>query len=240
MINISNMSFGYLKDVIVLRDINISVKKGERVGIIGANGVGKSTLLRLLCGLETEYLGEINVGDVLVTKKSLRELRKHIGYVFQDSDAQMFLTNVRDNVAFGPSNYGLKGKELESAVDNALDRVGINGLKNKPVYMLSGGEKKLASIATVLAIEPEVLIFDEPSAALDPGNRRLIINVLNKLDKTIIVASHDLDFVLDTCDRVILLNDHTIEKDDSSRSILCDANLLERCGLELPLKLQKE
>lgn len=235
MIQINNLTFEYIKGRKVLDDISLSVSSGEKVGIIGKNGAGKSTLLRILTGLECEYEGTVCVAGIPVNKKDLRKLRKNIGYVFQDSDSQMFLTTVNDNVSFGPANYGYKGKELEDAVNEALLKTGIESLKDSPVYMLSGGEKKLASIATVLSVEPEVLLFDEPSGALDPQNRRRIINVLNSLDKTVIVTSHDLDFVYDTCDRVILLGDKRIVKDAGKEEILKDKKLLEEYGLELPL-----
>ncbi|MDO4189046.1 MAG: ABC transporter ATP-binding protein [Lachnospiraceae bacterium] len=235
IIKINDLAFEYVKNRKVLKDVSFKVNKGEKVGIIGPNGAGKSTLLRILTGLECEYNGSVEIADLIVSKKNLKNLRKNIGYVFQDSDAQMFLTTVKDNVAFGPANYGYTGEELDTVVNEALKEVGIEKLIDSPIYMLSGGEKKLASIATVLAVKPEVLLFDEPSGALDSKNRRRLINVINSLNKTLLVTSHDLDFIYDTCDRVLLLGNNTIVKDSKKEDILTDKNLLEEYGLELPL-----
>lgn len=240
MIKINNMSFKYQSSAKnVLEDINLSISTGESIGIIGANGVGKSTLLKLLVGIETSYQGEILVNDIKVTNKNLKKIREKIGYVFQDSDAQLFMPTVYEDVAFAPQNFGLKPDEVKKRVEEALKSVGIEDIKNKPIYHLSGGEKKLVSIATVLSMRPEILIFDEPSITLDPKNRRKFINVIKSLDKTKLIASHDLDMILDTCSRTVLINNNRIIKIGDTNGILKDKELLESNGLELPLSLSR-
>lgn len=199
MVKVKNVSFAYSNGKTIIYDINFNIGKGESVGIIGANGAGKSTILKLLVGLELGYTGEIFINDIQVTKKNLNEIRQKIGYVFQDSDSQMFMPTVYQDVAFAPKNYGLSKEEVEERTLQALKSVGIEELKDRPIYSLSGGQKKLASIATVLSMNPEILIFDEPTVALDPKNRKRFINILNSLNQTKIITSHDLDLIYDTC-----------------------------------------
>lgn len=230
--------FSYQKNRKILKDICLSVEHGESVGLIGANGVGKSTLLKLLVGLLTGYEGEISVQGHPVIKKNLTDIRKKVGYVFQDSDSQLFMATVYEDVAFGPRNYGCSEEETEQRVMDALQKVGMEGLKDRQIYRMSGGEKKLASIATILSMEPKVILLDEPSLALDPRNRKNLIGILNGMKETKVIASHDLDMIMDTCDRTILLADGKIVKQGSTEEILQDQTLLETCGLELPLRMQ--
>lgn len=236
---LEGVSFGYRKERLVLNNISLQADPGEKIGIVGANGVGKSTFLRLLVGLEALQQGSVEIGGLQLQPKSLKEIRRKIGYVFQDSDSQMFLSTVKDNIAFGPSNYGVRGQELEEKVDRALAQVHGEFLKDRPIHHLSGGEKKLVSIATILSMEPEILMLDEPSVALDPRNRRNLIRLLNELPQTKLIASHDLDFILDTCDRALLFYQGEIAADGPTGEILSDEALLERCGLELPLSLSR-
>ena len=161
------------------------------------------------------------------------------GYVFQDSDSQLFLSTVEEDVAFGPKNYGLSEEEVEKRVTDALEKVHITGLRRKSNYKLSGGEKKLAAIATILSMEPDIIIMDEPSIALDPRNRRNLIGILDEIKALKIITSHDLDFVMDTCERVVLLDEGRIIADGPSDTILKDKELLESHGLELPLSLSR-
>ena len=200
---------------------------------------GKSTLLKLLVGLELGYTGEIIIDDMKVEKKNLAEIRQKIGYVFQDSDSQLFMPTIYEDVAFAPKNYGFSEEEVQNRTIEALKNVGIEDLKDRPIYHLSGGQKKLASIATVLSMKPDILIFDEPTIALDPRNRRKFIEVLNSLSGTKIVASHDLDLIYDTCEKTILISDGKIIKSGLTKEILNDKELLENNGLELPLLLTK-
>lgn len=235
-INIEHMNFYYGRNKI-LDDINIKISENESVGLIGANGVGKSTLLKLMVGLLDRYEGEILINKKKLVKENFPDIRKETGYVFQDSDSQLFMSTVYEDVAFGPRNYGYDEKEIEKRVENALKSVNIEKLKTRQIYRMSGGEKKLASIAVILAMEPEIILLDEPSVALDPRNRRNLINILNKMNKLKIIASHDLDMIMDTCSRTILLCDGKIIKDGNTKDILTNKVLLEENGLELPLSL---
>lgn len=235
IISVSDLSFGYDSKRKVLENINVQLKKGESVGLVGANGVGKSTLLRILVGLNTGFQGDVMVNNIPLEKKNLKTIRKNVGYVFQDADSQLFMSTVFDDVAFAPRNYGMSEAEVNEKTMEALKVVHIEQLKDKQIYKLSGGEKKLASIATILSTEPDVILMDEPSVALDPKNRRNLINILNRLNQAKIIASHDLNMIMDTCERTILLSDGKIIKDGNTKEILLDKELMEESGLELPL-----
>ena len=217
IISVSDLSFGYDSKRKVLENINFQLKKGESVGLVGANGVGKSTLLRILVGLNTGFQGDVMVNNIPLEKKNLKTIRKNVGYVFQDADSQLFMSTVFDDVAFAPRNYGMSEAEVNEKTMEALKVVHIEQLKDKQIYKLSGGEKKLASIATILSTEPDVILMDEPSVALDPKNRRNLINILNRLNQAKIIASHDLNMIMDTCERTILLSDGKIIKDGNTK-----------------------
>lgn len=243
-IDIKNLSFSYhnrsdrnLRRV--LEDINLKIEDGETVGIIGSNGVGKSTLLKLLAGIEPVAMGTIRLFDMELNKNNLAEIRKRTGYVFQDSDSQLFMSTVYEDVAFAPENYGLSKSEAEERTWDSLKKVHMEHLAHKKIYQLSGGEKKLASIATVLPMQPDVIFFDEPSVALDPQNRRNLIHILNEIKTIKVIASHDLDFIYDTCERTILLSNGKIIADSCTGEILKNQSLLEEHGLELPLSFSR-
>ena len=238
-IKISNVSFAYIKGSNVLENINLHIGPGESVGLVGANGVGKSTLLKLLVGLERGYEGSIQIDSMSVKKENLIKIREKTGYVFQDSDSQLFTSNVYDDVAFASKNYGYSRDEVERRTEAALSQMGIEDIKNRPIYTLSGGQKKLASIATILSLTPEIILMDEPSVALDPVNRRKLIDIIKKLNGLKIIATHDLDLILDTCERVVLLAENRIVKDGKTENILTDEQLLRDNGLELPLSLSR-
>lgn len=235
IISVSDLSFGYDSKRKVLENINFQLKKGESVGLVGTNGVGKSTLLRILVGLNKGFQGDVMVNNIPLEKKNLKTIRKNVGYVFQDADSQLFMSTVFDDVAFAPRNYGMSEAEVNEKTMEALKVVHIEQLKDKQIYKLSGGEKKLASIATILSTEPDVILMDEPSVALDPKNRRNLINILNRLNQAKIIASHDLNMIMDTCERTILLSDGKIIRDGNTKEILLDKELMEESGLELPL-----
>lgn len=238
-IDVENVSFSYEKQNPILKDITFHGKEQDAIGIIGANGVGKSTLLKLLVGLNLGYEGSIRVEGMLLEKKTLGHIREKIGYVFQDSDSQLFMSNVYEDVAFAPRNYGLPEEEVNRRVERALEMVHISHLREKQIYKLSGGEKKMVSIATILSMTPDIILMDEPSVALDPRNRRNLIHVLNEFAHMKLIASHDLDFVWDTCNRTILMAEGRIVRDGDTKEILSDEKLLEEHGLELPLSLYR-
>lgn len=232
------VSFNYQQSEPILKRISFSTRKGESIGIVGANGVGKSTLLRLLVGLETPTEGEIIIEGMKVEKVNLMKMRQKVGYIFQDSESQLFMNNVYEELAFGPRNYGYSQEQVKAKVEEALNAVGMMHLKDKPIYTLSGGEKKLVAIATILAMKPQIILMDEPTIALDPRNRRHLIELLNGFEQTKLITSHDLDMLLETCERIILLGNGKIIKDGTAREVLMDQVLLEQYGLELPLCMQ--
>ena len=236
MIEFQNVSFSYESGRPVLRDLSFTIRDGECVGLIGANGAGKSTVMKLLLGLLIGE-GKILVDNVEVRKDTLPQIRKKLGFVLQNSDNQMFMPTVYEDMAFGPMNYGLSRQETDTRVDEVLERLGLEELKHRHNHKLSGGEKRMAAIATVLAMEPETILMDEPTSALDPCNRRLVIRTVRELPQTKLITSHDLDMIWDTCDRVILLSGGAIAADGPAEVILRDRELLERNRMELPLRL---
>ena len=237
MIEFRHVDFSYEKDRPVLRDLSFRIEKGESVGLIGANGAGKSTVMKLLLGLLTPKSGEILVDGVPVGKKTLAEIRRKLGFVLQNSDNQMFMPTVYEDMIFAPLNYGLSREEAERRVDAVLEKLGLQELKHRHNHRISGGEKRMAAIATILAMEPEAVLMDEPSSALDPYNRRLVINTVRELRQTKLITSHDLDMILDTCERVILLSGGAVAADGPADQILRDRALLEAHRMELPFCL---
>jgi len=237
-LEVRNLNFSYPDGHEAIKDISFTIHHGESVGIIGANGSGKSTLLMLMMGVLFPDKGEVIAGDIPVTKKTLAMIRQRLGLVFQEPDDQLFMTTVFDDVAFGPRNYNLDENEVKARVEEALQMVGIPHLKDRAPFRLSGGEKRSAAIACVLSMKPDVLIMDEPSSGLDPKSRRRLINILKGFSHTKIITSHDLDMVLETCGRVIVLKDGKVAADGTASEILTNGELLEECGLELPLSLQ--
>ena len=236
MIEFRNVTFSY-GEAPVVENLSFSIKKGETVGLIGANGAGKSTIMKLMLGLITGS-GEIKVDGLPMNKENLGEIRKKIGFVLQDSDNQMFMPTVYEDMIFGPRNYGLSKEETDRRVDAVLAQLGLQDLKHRHNHKISGGEKRMAAIATILAMEPEMILMDEPSTALDPVNRRTVINTIHRLPQTKLIASHDLDMILDTCQRVILLSHGAIVADGDAETILRDKELLEANRMELPFCLQ--
>ena len=226
MIVFENVSFSYDAQTPVVEDLSFSIGKGETVGLIGANGAGKSTIMKLLLGL-LRGQGRILVDGLPVGKDTLPQVRQKIGYVLQDSDNQMFMPTVYEDMIFGPRNYGLSQEETDRRVDAILNRMGLEALKHRSNHKISGGEKRMAAIATILAMEPE-----------DPVNRRTVIRTINALPQTKLIASHDLDMILDTCSRVLLLSHGRLVADGDAEAILRDKDLLEANRMELPFCLQ--
>ncbi len=234
VLSISRLSFSYPDKSNVLRDVSLEIMPGERVGLIGPNGAGKTTFFLLICGVLKPDAGELLLfGEPMVHG----DFRPEIGMVFQNADDQLFCPSVRDDVAFGPQNLGLSKEEVEARVTEALSTTGALELAVRPPHHLSGGEKRMVSIAGVLAMRPRLVIYDEPSADLDIRSRRRLICFLQASKETILIASHDLELVLEVCDRVILLNEGRIVANGDPCETMCDGELMEAHGLERPHSL---
>ena len=238
MLQFESVSFGYDRERRVIDDLSFTISDGESVGLIGANGAGKSTLIKLLLGLLSGE-GRIFVDELPVEKRNLPEIRRRVGVLLQNSDNQMFMPTVLEDLTFGPLNYGLSRTEAERRADEVLARLGIPELKHRHNHKLSGGEKRMAALATVLAMEPDVLLLDEPTNALDPYNRRLVIRTIRSLPNTKLIASHDLDMILDTCSRVLLLSNGRLIADGPAQTVLRNRALLEANRMELPLRFSE-
>ncbi len=238
LVAVDDLRFDYPDGTPALAGISFTIHHGESVGLVGANGAGKSTLLLHLAGVLFPTGGKVRVGDLPVTRETLPHVRRSLGLVFQDPEDQLFMPTVADDVAFGPANLGLPPDEVEARVAAALARVGAEALRDRPPHRLSGGEKRAVAIATVLAMSPDILVMDEPSSNLDPAARRALIGQLRAFEHTKIVASHDLDLVLDVCQRTIVLASGRVAADGPTREVLDDGALLARCRLEKPLRLQ--
>jgi cobalt/nickel transport system ATP-binding protein len=237
-VEVKNLQHIYPDGTVALHDVSFLIRHGESVAIIGANGAGKSTLLLHLNGYLPATSGEIVIGDAKLAKENLVQIRRTVGMVFQDPDDQLFMPTVFDDVAFGPLNMGLAAKEVETRVMDALHRVEAADLRDKPPYHLSGGEKKRVAIATVLSMLPEILVLDEPTNGLDPHARRQLIALLQVFHHTRIVTSHDLDMVLELCERTIVLQEGRVMADGPTLDIFADEELLKTCRLEKPFAMQ--
>ena len=218
--------------------VSFCITHGEKVALVGANGAGKSTLLLHTNGLLIPSQGEVVMGGIKLTRRTLPLVRQSVGLVFQDSDNQLFMPTVEEDVAFGPSNMRLEPEEIRRRVTEALDAVGALHLRGASPFRLSGGPKKRVAIATVLSMEPSVLVMDEPTSNLDPRARRQIIDLIRRFGHTTLIATHDMEMVLDLCDRTIVMKQGRIVADGSTRHVFGDLALLEECGLEQPCELR--
>lgn len=237
-IEAKNLIFTYPDGHKAIEDVSFLINHGESVGLLGANGAGKSTLLMLLMGVLFPSGGDVLIGDVRLTAQTLPLIRQHLGLVFQNPDNQLFMNTVHDDVAFGPQNMKLSTDEVERRVSQSLEAVNIPHLINRAPYRCSGGEKRAAAIASVLAMTPDVLILDEPTSDLDPRARRTAIELLRGFAHTKIIASHDIDMIYDVCDRVIIIQNGRIRADGKTADIVTDAVLMHNFGLEPPLCVQ--
>lgn len=238
IVALNNASYVYPDGTQALNSVTCTIHHGEAVAIIGANGAGKSTLLSCLAGIHYPSGGTIRIGDYPVTKQTLPHIRKSVGMVFQNPDDQLFMPTVFDDVAFGPLNLGLPAEEIEQRVMAALEAVGAAQLSRRPAYKLSGGQKRAVAIATVLSMQPDILVMDEPTAALDAAARRQVMSLLQSFWHTRIIATHDMDLAAAICTRTIVLGDGRIVADGRTNDIFRDAALLASYGLERPLGMQ--
>lgn len=235
MIDIKDVTISYENNNTVLHNINLHLKAGENVALVGANGTGKSTLLSVLMGILPFQSGEIIIDNKPLMKKNYDEIRKKMGLLFQNPDDQLFQANVYDDIAFAPRNYGIPEEVVRKNCVEALSQLGREDLLEKSTFKISGGEKRTVALAGLLVMEPDILLMDEPTSFLDPRARRYFIESTKKLVQTKLIATHDLDMALDLCSRVIILYGGTIVADGNSNDILTDEELLQSYCLELPL-----
>jgi len=227
---VEDLWYKYPDGTPALKGVNLSIRRGESVALMGPNGAGKSTLALHLNGILTGE-GRVEIMGLEVSKKNLREIRSKVGLVFQDPDDQLFSPTVREDVAFGPLNQRLAPEQVEHAVSRALAWVGMEGFEGRSPFHLSFGEKKRISVATVLAMDPEILVLDEPVTNLDPRGRREFLDLINVLEATKLVVTHDLDMAREICGRVVLMDDGRVVADGRPEAIFSDTKLLERHGL---------
>lgn len=231
---VSGLAYSYPDGHQALFGVDLRLEQGERVALLGPNGAGKTTLVMHLNGLLDAGLGEVSVAGLPVDKEHLREIRRRVGVVFQDPDDQLFMPTVRDDVAFGPANMGITGDELDERVAHALELVEMSEFADRPPHHLSFGQRRRVAVATVLAMEPEILVLDEPSSNLDPASRRELADILKELDITMLMVTHDLPYALELCPRSVVLSGGVIVADGSTREILLDEALMKANRLELP------
>ena len=238
VIRIRSLEYIYPEGTKALRGINLDVFQGESIGLIGPNGAGKSTLLLHLNGILKARSGLVEVLGMKAEEKNFVEIRQRVSLVFQEPDDQLFMPTVFDDVAFGPVNAGCDQEKVAEKVRKALKDVGVEGYEKRCPHHLSFGEKKRIALATVLSMEPEILILDEPSSNLDPRARRHLIELLKSFSLTKIISGHDLELILEICPRVILLDDGQIVTNGEARNVLSNKSLVESHGLEVPLSLK--
>jgi len=233
-LTVTNLTFAYPGQPYILQDVSLRIAEGERVGIIGHNGCGKTTLFTLMCGVLRPDAGEILLfGEPVLPG----QFHPSVGLLFQSPNDQLFSASVWDDVAFGPQNMGLSPEEVTQRVQEALTLTGTADLAERPPHHLSGGQKQMVAIAGILAMRPRVVLYDEPSASLDLRTRRRLIQFLQRAPQTLLIASHDLELVLEVCDRVILLDEGRIIADGDPRQIMGNQELMEAHGLEKPHSL---
>jgi cobalt/nickel transport system ATP-binding protein len=234
VLDVRGLAFAYPDGHQALFGVDLHVHRGERVALLGPNGAGKTTLVLHLNGILTTGAGSVAVSGLPVTKANVPEIRRRVGIVFQDPDDQLFMGTVRADVAFGPANLGLTGDALEQRVQTALEQVGMAEYADRPPHHLSFGQRRRVAVATVLAMEPEILVLDEPSSNLDPASRRELADILRSLDVTVLMVTHDLPYALELCPRSVVLSDGSVVADGSTYDVLTDDALMHAHRLELP------
>ncbi|MEX2550843.1 MAG: ABC transporter ATP-binding protein [Nitriliruptoraceae bacterium] len=236
-LELADVHFRYPDGTPALAGIDLRVEAGERVALVGPNGAGKTTIALHTNGLLRTEAGEVRVSGITLRPETLREIRQRVGFVFQDAEDQLFMPTVGEDVAFGPANHGLRGAELEARVEAALATLEVGHLADRAPHHLSGGERRRVAIATVLALRPDVLVLDEPSAGLDPASRRELITTLAGLDVAQLLVTHDLPMVRELCPRTVLVDGGRVVTDGATSEILADEELLAAHRLELPYGL---
>jgi cobalt/nickel transport system ATP-binding protein len=231
---VRELAFAYPDGHQALFGVDLTVGRGERVALLGPNGAGKTTLVLHLNGILAGGHGSVEVAGLPVVPANVQEVRRRVGIVFQDPDDQLFMPTVREDVAFGPANLGIRGAELQARVDEALVAVGMQDDADRPPHHLSFGQRRRVAVATVLAMRPEILVLDEPSSNLDPASRRELAEILLRLELTTLMVTHDLPYAMELCPRSVILAEGVIVADGATGDLLCDDDLLRRHRLELP------
>jgi cobalt/nickel transport system ATP-binding protein len=238
VLDVRGLGYAYPDGHQALYGVDLHVHAGERVALLGPNGAGKTTLVLHLNGILQAGAGTVEVSGLPVTKPNLKEVRRRVGIVFQDPDDQLFMGSVRADVEFGPRNLGLAGPALDERVMTSLERVGMAEYADRPPHHLSFGQRRRVAVATVLAMEPEILVLDEPSSNLDPASRRELADILRSLDVTVLMVTHDLPYALELCPRSVVLSDGHVVADGATYDVLTDADLMRAHRLELPVGFQ--
>lgn len=233
-LQINDLNFSYPDGYEALKNINLEINKGDTLGVLGPNGAGKTTFILHLNGILGNLDDSIYINNLSVNEDNLKKIREKVGIVFQDPDDQLFMPTVLEDVMFGPKNFGYTNEEAESKAIEALEKVKMKEFLNKPPHHLSFGQKRKVAIASVIAINPELIVLDEPSSNLDPASRRELIEILKNLDVTIILVTHDLPMALEICDESIILNNGEIKTRDKTYSILTNEEIMKENRLELP------
>jgi len=233
-VELVDVRYRYPDGHVALDGVTLRVARGERVAVLGPNGAGKSTLCLHLNGILQATSGTVSAGGLVVSDRTVREVRRAVGVVFQDPDDMLFMPTVRQDVAFGPANLGLSPPEVETRVGEALDAVGMRQFADRPPHHLSFGQRKRVATAAVLAMRPDVLVLDEPSSNLDPRARRELGEILGGLELTILMVTHDLPYALELCKRAVIIDAGRIAADGPVTELLADADLLAAHALELP------
>jgi cobalt/nickel transport system ATP-binding protein len=236
-LEVEGLAFAYPDGSEALSGIDLRVAAGERVAVLGPNGAGKTTLALHLNGIHRAAQGRVTVAGTTLEDRTLAELRRRVGLVFQDPDDQLFMPTVREDIGFGPANLGLRGEELRGRVARALAAVGCEALADRAPHHLSGGERRRVAIATVLAMEPDLIVLDEPTSNLDPASRRELVAVLRSLAVTQLLVTHDLPLVLELCPRTVIIDGGRVVADGATTALLSDTELLAAHRLELPFGL---
>ena len=234
VLDVHGLAYAYPDGHQALYGVDLHVHTGERVALLGPNGAGKTTLVLHLNGILSPGEGSVAVSGLPVAKEHLPEIRRRVGVVFQDPDDQLFMGSVRADVGFGPSNLGLRGAELDRRVMSALEAVGMAEFAERPPHHLSFGQRRRVAVATVLAMEPEILVLDEPSSNLDPASRRELADIVRSLDVTVLMVTHDLPYALELCPRSVVLSGGTVVADGPTCDVLTDDSLMRAHRLELP------
>jgi cobalt/nickel transport system ATP-binding protein len=239
-LEVKDLAFAYPDGHQALFGVDLSIARGERVALLGPNGAGKTTFVLHLNGILELQHGSVRIGGLPVSRSTLREIRRRVGIVFQDPDDQLFMPSVRQDVAFGPANLGISGAELDRCVMTALEAVGMQDYVDRPPHHLSFGQRRRVSVATVLAMQPEILVLDEPSSNLDPAGRRELSDILRSLHITMLIVTHDLPYALELCPRAVVMNEGVLVADGPTVDILTDEPLMAANRLELPFGFYPE